>query len=593
MAKDYIALPPAGKFLFYTILVGIIAGLGAVVFYLLCCQVGTHYFLDFIVGYKPPHSGGEPALFSETATPFRRWLLFIVPAVGGLLSGLLVYTFAPEAEGHGTDGAIEAYHYKQGNIRARVPIIKTIASFFTLGTGGSGGREGPIAQIGAGFGSFLANKLRLSVQERRWLMAAGMGAGVGSIFKAPLAGALFAAEVMYRTSALETEVLIPAAIASVVGYCIFCLFFGWKPIFNAKELYFQDPLQLFPYAICSIILAGGAILYIKSFYGVHGFFKKLNIPNHIKPAIGGLLTGIIGYFLPQTLAFGYGYVQQALDGKLTATLLLAIAFGKILTTSFSIGSGGSAGVFGPSIVIGATLGGAIGQVLHHLMPNLVTQPESFVIIGMAGFFAAASNTPVSTIIFVAEMTGSYHLLIPSLLVSTLSFLISRDFTIYCKQVPTRLDSPAHKGDFIVDILEKVYVRDLIPRLRKVEVIPETMKFKDFIKFFSYTQQHYFPVVDEQGRFTGIFSINDIRQYLFDPSRIDALVIKDIAQREIIYTVPSENLDDVLIKFTIKNLNEIPVVDEKDHTKLLGMLTRREVISLYNRRLHQMKSGEAV
>ncbi|TES88190.1 MAG: chloride channel protein, partial [Desulfobacteraceae bacterium] len=195
----------AGKWTLYFVLIGVIAGLGSIVFHYLCL-LGAHYFMDCIAGYRPPSPGGENHLLLPTSTPFNRMMLLFLPALGGLVSGWLVYTYAPEAEGHGTDAAIDAYHRKGGFIRSRVPIIKTIASALTLTTGGSGGREGPIAQIGAGFGSFLATVLKLSDRERRIMMAAGIGAGVGSIFRAPLAGALFAAEVLYRDPEFDPAV---------------------------------------------------------------------------------------------------------------------------------------------------------------------------------------------------------------------------------------------------------------------------------------------------------------------------------------------------------------------------------------------------
>ncbi|MBW2247482.1 MAG: chloride channel protein, partial [Deltaproteobacteria bacterium] len=228
----------AGKWTLYFVLIGLIAGLGSIVFQYLC-QLGLHYFMDFMAGYRPPSPAGEHHLLQPTSMPFNRMILLFLPALGGLLSGWLVYTYAPEAEGHGTDAAIDAYHRKGGFIRGRVPIIKTIASALTLTTGGSGGREGPIAQIGAGFGSFLATTLKLSDRERRIMMAAGIGAGVGSIFRAPLAGALFAAEVLYRDPEFESEVIIPAGISSVVAYCLFCLVFGWGSLFESPDFLFR------------------------------------------------------------------------------------------------------------------------------------------------------------------------------------------------------------------------------------------------------------------------------------------------------------------------------------------------------------------
>ena len=578
-----------GKWGFYFILIGLIAGLGSIFFHFLC-QIGSHFLLDQIAGYRPPAPPGEGHLFEPTKTVFNRWILLFLPVFGGLISGWLVYTFAPEAEGHGTDAAIDSYHNKGGLIRGRIPIIKTFASAITLTSGGSGGREGPIAQIGAGFGSFLATKLKLSDRERRIMLAAGMGAGVGSIFRAPLAGALFAAEVLYRDPEFESEVIIPAGISSVVAYCVFCLVFGWGSLFETQPFVFRNPLELGPYMVLALVLAAGGFLYVKSFYGVQGAFKKINLPNHIKPAIGGLLTGAIGFFLPETLSFGYGFAQMALDNELPTLLLLALALGKILTTSFSIGSGGSGGVFGPSVVIGGALGGAVGRIFHDIMPNVVTQPGAFVVVGMAGFFAGVSNTPISTIIFVSEMTNSYHLLLPGLLVCSLAYLISQKWTIYDKQAKSKIDSNAHRGDFFVDILEAIRVKELTGKFRKVQLIPQDMTLQRFRKIFSSSHQHYYPVVDKENRLTGIFSINDIRGVIFDQEIGDLVRMKDVANPDIIYTTPSEDLNAVMKKCTIRNLQRVPVVRAEDHAVLIGMLDRRDLIEYYNNRVEEMKAG---
>ncbi len=578
----------AGKWTLYFVLIGLIAGLGSIIFHYLC-QLGLHYFMDLTAGYRPPSPAGEHRLLQPTGTPFNRMVLLFLPALGGLLSGWLVYTYAPEAEGHGTDAAIDAYHRKGGFIRGRVPIVKTVASALTLTTGGSGGREGPIAQIGAGFGSFLATTLKLSDRERRIMMTAGIGAGVGSIFRAPLAGALFAAEVLYRDPEFESEVIIPAGISSVVAYCLFCLVFGWGSLFESPDFLFRNPLELGPYLVLSLVLVATGVLYIKSFYGLITVFKSIKIPNHLKPAVGGLCAGIIGFFLPQTLAFGYGFAQKALYNELTIPFLFLLAIGKIFTTSFSIGSGGSGGVFGPSIVIGGAMGGVVGKIFHQIMPGVVTEPGAFVVVGMAGFFTAVSNTPISTIIFVSEMTNSYHLLLPSLLVCSVSYLAARKWTIYEKQVKSKIDSPAHAGDFFVDILQAIKVKNLMHLVKKVEVIPRNMTFSDFRKFFSETKQHYFPVVDQDYRLTGIFSSTDIRSVLFSRGIGQLVVMNDIATFDIILTTPSEDLNAVLQKFTIKNIDSLPVVKDDDHGILIGMLNRREVISYYNEQVQNMKN----
>jgi chloride channel protein, CIC family len=580
----------AGKWLFYFVLIGIIAGSGAILFHYLC-GLGMHYFLDLMAGYRPGSPAGEHLLLPHTQTPFNRWILLILPAAGGIVSGWLVYTFAPEAEGHGTDAAIDAYHHKGGHIRSRIPFIKTIASTLTLTTGGSGGREGPIAQIGAGFGSFLATKLKLSERERRIMMAAGIGAGVGSIFRAPLAGALFAAEVLYRDPDFESEVIIPAGISSVVAYCLFCLAFGWGSLFDSPGFKFQNPLELGPYMVLAGVLVVTGVLYIKVFYGVIDLFKKLKVPNHIKPAIGGLLTGIIGFFLPYTLAFGYGIAQDAIFNKVAIPTLIALALGKIFTTSFSIGSGGSGGVFGPSIVIGGAMGGAVGKIFHMLIPTIVTHPGSFVIVGMAGFFTAVSNTPISTIIFVSEMTNSYHLLLPSLLVCSLCYLLAKRWTIFENQVKSRIDSPAHAGEFMMDILQTMKVENLTSLIKDVRCVNEDMPFSEFKKIFQTTKQHYFPVMDGQGNFSGIFSSTDIRAVIFTSHLEDLVVMKDIMISDIITTTPSEDLNTVLLKLTQKNIDALPVVNEKDHGAFLGLIYRRDIISHYNDHVKQIRDPE--
>jgi chloride channel protein, CIC family len=346
-----------------SLVVGVVAGVGAILFYL-ACQVVVHYALDGLVGYHPSSPLGEPEVFEKTASTFRPWLLLIVPAVGGLLSGLIVFTLAPEAEGHGTDSAIDAYHHKQGYIRPLVVPVKIVASAITIGTGGSGGREGPIAQIGAGIGSLLGTVLRLGATHRRILMAAGMGAGVAAIFRAPLAGALFAAEVLYRSPDFESEVIIPAALASIIAYCTFGMSAGWNPLFTIpadtlRVLVFSDPLQLVLYTVLALFLVVLAMIYTRSFYGLTHLFHRLAIPRHFKPAVGAFLTGALGLGLfallgdkavLSVLSFGYGILQDVL--RLPANVqgahllqvgvvLLAVAVGKILTTGLTIGSGGS------------------------------------------------------------------------------------------------------------------------------------------------------------------------------------------------------------------------------------------------------------
>ncbi len=578
----------AGKWLLYCILVGVLAGTGAVVFHFLC-HVGHYFFLDYLAGYRPPHPAGDPPLFGHTHHPLNPWMLWMIPALGGLMSGILVHVFCPEAGGHGTDAAIKAYHRDGGRINFKVPFVKTIASFLTLGSGGSGGSEGPICQIGAGLGSILAQRLNLSPREIRILMAAGMGAGIGSIFRAPLTGALFAAEILYQEPEFEADVIIPTAIASTVAYSLFCSLYGWGSLFQAEDFRFENVLTLGPYTFLALALSLGIFLFVKIFWGLHDFFQTLPLPFWIKPAIGGFLTGTIALFLPDVLDFSYGFIQKGLYNEIPGMMFLLVGIGKILATGFSIGSGGSGGVFGPSVVIGGCIGGAVGMLFHHLTPAIVSNPAPFIIVGMAGFFAGSSNVPITAVIVVSEITSSYHLLLPSMLVCSLSYFLCRKWDLYKAQVPNKISSPAHRGDFFTDVLEDIRVSDIFDPTKIFAVIPEDMSFSQFCRFFRATDQHYFPVVDKNGKLSGIFSINDIRHCLFDDKELGPLVImKDIARKDIITTTPSEDVNTLLKKFTIRNIDKIPVVKDDDPRHFLGMISRREVIDFYNQSLNKLK-----
>ncbi|HLI27665.1 MAG TPA: chloride channel protein [Chloroflexota bacterium] len=361
--------------------IGVVAGLGAIAFYVAIERV-TALCLGTMVGYGPPAPRGEgvPALL-----PMQRpWLLPVVTTIGGLLAGLLVFTCAPEAEGHGTDAAIAAIHFNQGRIRARIPPIKLVASAITIGSGGSGGREGPAAQISAGFGALLGQWLQLTPQDRRIAVAAGMGAGIGAIFRAPLGGAVMAAEILYLHD-LEVEALIPALIAAITGYTVYGAFFGFTPIFGAQpDLALGAPIQLGYYALLGALAGLGGVLYARVFYGTTALFQRLPLPRVLKPALGGLLIGLLGLPLPAVLHMGYGWVQLAMaDTLLTLPLwlVLLLPFGKLLATSLSIGSGGSGGIFGPGMVIGGMLGAALWRLAHGVLPQVPDSPAPFVIVG--------------------------------------------------------------------------------------------------------------------------------------------------------------------------------------------------------------------
>ncbi len=580
-----------GRWFLYCIIVGLLAGCASSFFHLIL-NVGHIFFLNWLAGYNFHHPAGEEALIKMVHHPLRPWLLWCLPGLGGLITGIIVWKFCPDAEGHGTDAAIRAYHFEDGYIPFKVPIVKTIASFFTLGTGGSGGSEGPICHIGAGVGSVFAQKMNLTPREMRILMAAGLGAGIGSIFKAPLTGALFAAEVLYQDPEFEAEVIIPTTIAAIVAYSVFCTFFGWDSLFHAGDYRIHSALELIPYTGLAIAASIAVFIFVKMFWGIHDLFHKFPIPPWVKPAIGGLITGTIGLFMPEVLGFSYGFLQQGFYQKVAGTKLFSVSLGKIAATSFSIGSGGSGGVFGPSVVIGGCLGGAVGALFHHLFPEIVHSAGPYAVVGIAGFLAGNSNIPITAIIAVSELTGSYHLLLPSMLVCSLCYFLCRNWNLYREQLPNTLASPAHKGDFFTDILQDIRVKDIFNPHKVTAVLPEDMTLAQFRKFFRQTEQRYFPVVDKQGRLTGIFSINDVRNCLFDHELDDIVTMKDIAREQIITTTPNEDINTLLRKFTLRNIDQIPVVKEDEPTVFMGMISRREVIAFYNQTLNNLKENIA-
>ncbi|MFT5241851.1 MAG: CIC family chloride channel protein [Kiritimatiellia bacterium] len=588
------------RLLILSAIIGVIAGMAAIAFHYVL-EFAKYAFLDGFVGFRPEGPPGEHEVFLPTTTPFRPWLFLIITPLGGLLGGLLVSRFAPEAEGHGTDAAIDCYHHKAGKIRARVPFVKLAASALTIGTGGSAGREGPIAQIGAGIASLIASYLKIPVRERRILVAAGMAAGVGAIFRAPLAGALFAAEVLYRDLDLEYEVIIPSVISSIIGYATYSAVFGWAPLFQTPDFVHQNPLELLPYLVLAIVVAIGATAFTRCFYFVRDSFKVLPVPDFLKPAIGGLLVGIIGFFCHDALGAGYGIVQKAFDAEahhLGIGVLVLIAVAKIFTTSFSIGSGGSGGVFGPSIVIGGALGGAVGLWMQDVCANfgMDLEPGAFVVVGMAGFFAAAANTPISTIIMVSEMTGNYHLLVPSMWVCVIAYLMMRRYALYENQIENRFDAPVHRGDMMDAILKNVTVRDLLakPDGFHGKTFPSSASVHDLLECFSTSDQAILPIVDDK-HLVGMISGRELR-YMMMQDKLDMLLIAEEVAHPAITVCPNNSLLDAVRIMSSNHLDEILVVAPDESDKLLGTVSQRDIVLAYDRQLATIvrkDSAEAV
>ena len=496
-----VAYPP--KWLMLASLLGAIAGFGAVVFYE-CLTLATHLFLGVLGGFKVPTPAGEGDL-SGSAHYVRAWAIPLIVVLGGLIAGFLVFTWAPEAEGHGTDAAIDAVHHNPRGIRVRAVIVKIVASAVTIGSGGSGGREGPTAQISAGFGSLMARVLDLSPEDGRIAVSVGIGSGIGAIFSAPLGGAVLAADIVYRDD-FEFQALLPGTFASIIAYAIFGAFFGYHPLFAIPGGYHMHALQLAWFAIVGLLAGGVGLLYSKSFYGVVSLARRLPFSKKLRPATGAVFTGLLALWLPEVLGTGYGWVQKGLSAQLSHVplyVIIVLPFARIAATAFSIGTGGSGGVFGPGMVIGSFTGLAVWRVLEPLgVPGVGHDAAPFVVVGMMAVFGGISRAPLAVMIMVAEMTGSIGLVAPAMVAVAISwFIVGRaNDSIYRSQLPTRAESPAGRLRVGLPLLATLRVADVAsaPKL----ILREDVPVGKALESLDGLGLRGAPVVDARGSYIG-------------------------------------------------------------------------------------------
>jgi len=574
-----------GKWALVGILIGIIAGFGATVFYF-SIKLVTDYMLGGITGFIPPNPTGDLSVL-PSLNP-RYFLIPVSTTLGGLITGLIIFYFAPEAEGHGTDAAIDAFHNKNGIIRKRIPLVKLVASAVTIGSGGSAGREGPTAQIAAGFGSIIGSILGLSAKDRRIAVATGIGAGIGAMFKSPFGGAILSAEILYSAGDMEVEALIPSFIASPLGYVIFASFTNYEPIFgNSFSYTFNHPMNLIIFAILGLVAGIVGKFYTTTFYWVKDKFSKLKIPKYTRPALGGLLTGIIAMFFPEVTGMGYGYLQYLIDGKLSliqseyiilplALTILIIIFAKIIATSLTIGSGGSGGVFAPSIVIGGFLGALMWIIVHSIFPGIALELSPMIIIGMMAFFAGVGRVPIAVILMVSEMTGSLSAIIPAMVAVVISYyVVGPKYTIYKSQVRTRADSPAHRGEYSIPLLDRIKVREAMT-YDPVTIHPSDNIY-DALSILNKNRFKALPVVSGK-ELVGIVTKGDLMNIQMDSYKITP--VSKVMTKNVITTSPDESLHEVLKKMSLNEIGRLPVVN--DSKTLIGIITRSDLYRAYER-----------
>jgi chloride channel protein, CIC family len=566
------------KWLVLGIIVGVVAGLGAVVFYD-ALRLATYVFLQLIAGYHIPTPVSEGA--SAASAHFTRpWAIPLVACGGALLGAILVYSIAPEAEGHGTDAAIAAVHHNPRGVRLRTVFVKIVASALTIGSGGSGGREGPTGQISAGFGSWLARNFDLSPDDARITVASGIGSGIGAIFGAPLGGAVLATEILYRDD-FEVEALLPAFIASIVAYTVWGSFEGFGPLFGYVGNYqLTSALPLLWFGLIGILGGLVGLLYAKGFYGMVVVFARLPLPRWIRPAIGGLLVGFIALAIPEVLGTGYGWIQQSLGAHLLQIplwIVLILPFARIATTGLSIGSGGSGGIFGPGMVIGAFVGAAVWRLLEPVVPSLGHDPAPYVIVGMMACFGSISRAPLAVMLMVAEMTGNFSIVVPAMLAVGLATLIVRrsDDTIYRSQLKSRAESPAHRILTGLPLLAQVPVSEAMAPTRCVLVEPTDRDA--FARLLTASGVTAAPLVDTAGFYLGVVSLQSLQDRIKSLSDEGSDVPLDITSAPVYL---DEHLDVVLDMLTSTPQTWATVIDSD--RRVVGTIALSDIVRNYSR-----------
>lgn len=574
---------------FYSVVIGVLSGLGALAFNELLIWA-TEITMHSWAQVDLPQPMGELSELAPPSGPPRRWVLFWLPVAGGLISGLLVKTFAPEAEGTGTDGYIDAFHNKAGSMRGRVPLVKALATLATLASGGSAGKEGPIAQIGAGIGSALARSLKMGARARRTMMVAGAAGGLGAIFRAPLGGALTAVEVLYKDD-IETDALTPAILSSVTAYTVFCSVKGFDHVFAYAGESFREPIQLLFYAVLGLVCSGAGYLYVNFLHGSKRlFFDRLPINKYLIPPLGGLLVGTVGLAYPQAMGQGFGYVQQLILGqplggiKATASFLGMLVVLKIVTTSFTISSGGSGGVFAPSLFIGALLGGLVGTLSQQFFPELVPDVAPFVVVGMGAFFAGVANAPIASLMMVCELTGAYELLPPLMVVAVVALVTSRRWSIYTTQVDNKFSTKAHLWEMNPNFLRDVSIGTAMRgEYDRSAIISPDLPLARIEALASENGETDLLLQNAAGELVGLLSLGDLGDRE-DLDHLGSLVLADdLVNRRTVFLSPDHNLIDALEFFGEREFDKLPIVEEVGgRARLLGHVSYREIIGFYQR-----------
>ena len=552
-----------------SIVVGILSGFANILFR------ATMHFVHEVV-----FIGGSSLLHIDKGGIYRL-LLPLIPICGALLLIPLARAFRDDVYGYGFPKFLEQVNIKGGRIKKRLIPIKILGSACTIGTGGSAGVEGPIAQIGGSIGSLVGQVFKVSGNRIKLLIAAGSAGGVAATFNAPIAGVMFATEIVllgnYELTSFAA-IVISSGLATVVSR----MYYGENAIFTVPA-YDASLYEIPLYILFGVFMGIIAVLYIKMFYKVKDRFDSISIHPYMKPVIGAFIVGSIGIFFPQVMGDGYEYIQMALDGKIIFFIMFALIFLKIVATSFTLGSGGAGGVFAPALFIGAMAGGSYGWVVHSLFPVYTTNPGAYATVGIGAFLAAATHAPLTGIFLLFEMTANYKIIIPVMFACIIGSLTAKKlFHDSLDTVElTRKGINLHDG-FEATILSTIQVGAVMKK--EFTTVHEDTDIHELLDKIVIGESFYLPVVDSNEMLSGIVSLQDVKSVLFEEDLKGLIKVKFLLSKNVIVLTPNDNLNTAVEKFTTKDIGELPVVDFHNQRKVIGMLKRGDVMAAYNKEL---------
>jgi CIC family chloride channel protein len=548
------------------VLVGLAGGFGA---------VGFRYLINF---FQSLAYGSEGDLL-DLVQSIPWYLRIVIPALGGLVVGPMVYFWAREAKGHGVPEVMEAVALKSGLIRKRLVIVKSLASAICIGTGGSVGREGPIVQIGSAIGSTIGQMFKISADRMRTLVGCGAAAGIAATFNAPIAGSMFALEIILGDFGLAT--FSPIVISSVTATAISRHFLGDVPAFIVPAYELVSAWEFPVYVILGLFCALVAVTFTKTLYRMEDIFDGFKFPEYLKAVVGGVILGAISLLFPQVLGVGYGAIDLALGQSYAWWLLLVLVACKILATSITIGSGGSGGIFAPSLFMGAMAGGFFGTVVHHLFPSVTASPGAYSIVGMGAVVSATTHGPLTALLMLFEMTGDYKIILPLMITCIISSIVAGQLlkeSIYSLKL-LRRGINLEEGKEI-NVLKSIKVSEVMNT--EVETITEALGLDKLAEIISKSKYNSFPMVTDGNKLSGILSFFDYNEAIFDENLKGLVVAKDIATLDVVTISTDDNLYNALEKITYKDFSILPVVSNDDPMKLMGVLTRRDIMGAYNK-----------